>query len=154
MATYNSSTTTTPPPIPGSGGARIVGGQDDTSGPGPEVMSASTLEGDSVVNRQGETLGDISEIMIDVRSGTVAYAVLSCGGFLGIGDKLFAIPFSALTLDAERKCFVLDINKERLEAAPGFNKDHWPAFANMAYATDLHTYYNVRPYWQRPENLQ
>ena len=72
------------------------------------VMAADALEGDRVVNRQGEELGDIEDIMIDVRRGCVAYAVMSCGRALGLGDKLFAIPWHALTRDADRKCFVLD----------------------------------------------
>jgi hypothetical protein len=85
--------------------------------------------------------------MIDVPSGRVAYAVLSSGGFLGIGDKLFAIPWQALTLDTDNECFVLDVDKERLENAPGFDKDHWPSMADQRWASDLHTYYGTRPYW-------
>src|SRR5215212_2262453 len=110
-------------------GARISGTShlDDRSGPGPEVMAASDFEGEDVVNREGETLGDIEEIMLDVRSGRIAYAVLSAGGFLGIGEKYFAIPWSALTLDTDRKCFVLDADKDRLKNASGFDKENWPA---------------------------
>ena len=126
---------------------RIIGGEENTSGPGPEVMAADTLEGDKVVNPKGDTLGTIEEIMIDVQRGTVAYAVLSCGGFLGLGDKLFAIPWSAMTLDADRHCFVLDADKERLERAPGFDKDHWPSMADPGWATRVHEYYGARPYW-------
>ena len=130
-----------------SQGARIVGGRDNTSGPGPEVMTADTLQGDKVVNRKGEDLGKIEDIMIDVQRGSVAYAVMSCGGFLGLGDKLFAIPWSALTLDADRHCFVLDADKERFEKAPGFDKDRWPAMADGDWASRVHEYYGVRPYW-------
>ena len=129
-------------------GARIIGGQANRSGPGPEIMAASTLEGDAVVNTRGEDLGNIEEIMLDVPRGRIAYAVLSFGGFMGMGDKLFAIPWSALTLDTERKCFVLDVDKERLQQAPGFDKDHWPAMADTRWATDIHTYYGSRPYWE------
>lgn len=129
-------------------GARIVGGKDDASGPGPEVMAAETLEGDRVLNLRGEQLGTIEDIMIDVQRGTVAYAVMACGGFLGIGDKLFAIPWSALTLDADRKCFVLDADRERFESAPGFDKDHWPAMADDAWAEKVHDFYGVTPYWR------
>jgi len=130
-----------------TGGARIVGGERG-AGPGPYVMAADTLQGDDVVNAQGEDLGVIKSIMIDVPSGRVAYAVLSSGGFLGIGDKLFAIPWNALTLDADNKCFVLNIDKERLKNAPGFDKDHWPSMADQRWATEVHSYYQTRPYWE------
>src|SRR5262245_17673382 len=111
-------------------GARITGGDHNDAGPGPEVMTAATLTGDKVVDVQGENLGKISDIMLDVQRGQIAYAVLSSGGFLGMGDKLFAVPWNALTLDADRKCFVLAIDRDRLKAAPGFDKDAWPAMAD------------------------
>ena len=130
--------------------ARIVGGDDNASGPGPRVMAADTLEGDRVLNHAGEELGTIEEIMIDVQRGTVAYAVMSCGGFAGLGDKLFAIPWAALTLDAERHCFVLDAERSRFERAPGFDKDHWPAMADDRWAAEVHRFYGVRPYWDAP----
>lgn len=116
-------------------------------GPGPEIMAASTLEGDEVINGRAESLGKIKEIMIDVPSGRVAYAVLSSGGLLGIGDKLFAIPWAALTLDVDRKCFMLDVDAERLKAAPGFDKDHWPTMADFRWASEVHAYYGQRNYW-------
>jgi sporulation protein YlmC with PRC-barrel domain len=131
----------------GMPGARVVGGEGNTSGPGPEVMAADTLEGDRVVNRRNEDLGTIQDIMIDVQRGCVAYAVMSCGGFLGMGDKLFAVPWNALTLDADRKCFVLDADRERFQNAPGFDKDHWPSMADSSWASQVHDYYGVRPYW-------
>ena len=74
------------------------------------VLSASTLAGDSVRNAAGEDLGTISEIMIDLPSGRVAYAVLSFGGFLGMGDKLFAVPWNALKVDEDEKCFILNLS--------------------------------------------
>lgn len=131
-----------------AGGAHIVGGDTNFSGPGPQVMAADTLQGDKVVNFQGEQLGEIQDIMLDVPSGRIAYAVLSFGGVLGIGDKLFAIPWSALTLDADRECFVLDIDKEQLKNAPGFDKDHWPSMADPTWGSDVHSFYNRRPYWE------
>lgn len=143
MATITRNTTTR-----AAGGASIVGSRSNADGPGPEVMSASTLDGDKVVNSTGENLGKIEDIMLDVTSGRIAYAVLSFGGFLGMGDKLFAIPWSALTLDTDEKRFVLDVPKERLENAPGFDKDHWPSMAERAWAADVHAYYEVSPYWE------
>ena len=144
MVTTRTTPGSTAEPI---GGARIIGGERG-EGPGPYVMEADTLEGNDVVNAQGEKLGDIKSIMIDVPSGRVAYAVLSSGGFLGIGGKLFAIPWSALTLDADNKCFILNIDKERLKNAPGFDKDHWPSMADQRWATEVHSYYERRPYWE------
>ncbi|HEX5125408.1 MAG TPA: PRC-barrel domain-containing protein [Rhodocyclaceae bacterium] len=133
-----------------SGGASIVGNSGDSKGPGPEIMAADTLEGDEVINRKGDKLGKVQDIMLDLPKGRVAYAVLSSGGFLGMGDKLFAIPWHALTLDAERKCFILDVDKERLEAAPGFDKDHWPSMADLSWATQVHNYYSQPVYWENP----
>ena len=85
-------------------------------GPGPELMGAATLTGDNVVNHNDESLGDIKEIMLDMRSGRVAYAVLSFGGLLGMGDKLFAVPWSALKLDTVNKRFVLNVECRSVEA--------------------------------------
>lgn len=127
---------------------RIIG---DTSGsgpgPGPEIMAASTLEGNDVFNSADEKLGTIQHIMIDVPRGRVAYAVLSRGGILGMGDKLFAIPWGALTLDTEQKRFILDVSAQRLEESEGFDKDSWPRMADSAWATRTHDYYNQPPYW-------
>jgi sporulation protein YlmC with PRC-barrel domain len=139
------------PEVGSDGAAAIV---RDTAhradGPGPDVMDAATLKGDDVVNATGESLGTIEAIMLDVASGRIAYAVLSFGGFLGVGSKLFAIPWSALALDATQKRFILDVSKERLESAPGFDKDHWPSMGERAWATDLHAHYDVPPYWDDP----
>jgi hypothetical protein len=110
-------------------------------------MDAGTLIGDAVVNASGEDLGKIEAIMLDVQSGRIAYAVLSFGGFLGMGTKLFALPWSALTLDASEKHFILNVAKERLKTAPGFDKDQWPSMADVRWATELHGYYKVAPYW-------
>ena len=112
------------------------------------VMSASTLMGDKVVNPQGEHLGEIKELMIDPQTGHVGYAVLSFGGFLGMGDRLFAIPFRALQLKADRKEFVLDVAKDKLQTAPGFDKNDWPKSANRQWGTEIHTFYGVSPYWE------
>jgi sporulation protein YlmC with PRC-barrel domain len=121
-----------------------------SNGPGPDVMDAASLTGDEVINAAGDDLGKIEAIMLDVRSGRIAYAVLSFGGFLGLGSKLFAIPWPALTLDAIQQRFVLDVSRERLESAPGFDKDHWPSMADRAWATDIHEYYDIEPYWDDP----
>jgi hypothetical protein len=117
-------------------------------GPGPRVMAADTLEGEEVRNPSGENLGNIDHIMLDVPTGKVAYAVLSFGGFLGVGDKLFAVPWSALKLDTEQECFILEASKEYLKSAPGFDKDDWPTFADEEWARHIHSYYQALPYWE------
>jgi len=115
------------------------------AGPGPELMGADTLSGNDVYNQKGEDLGDIKEIMLDMRSGKVSYAVLSFGGFLGMGEKLFAVPWGALTLDTENKRFVLNVEKERLKNAPGFDQEKWPNMADQAWSNEIHTYYGTKP---------
>ena len=112
-------------------------------GPGPAFMSSSSLVGNDVYNLQDEDLGDVKDFMLDMRTGKVAYAVLSFGGFLGMGEKLFAVPWSALTLDTENKRFTLNVTKDRLEGAPGFDKDNWPDMANPVWADGIHTYYGT-----------
>jgi sporulation protein YlmC with PRC-barrel domain len=124
-------------------------GPDMRHGPGPELMGAETLIGSDVYNRKGEDLGDIKEIMLDMRTGRVAYAVLSFGGFLGMGGKLFAVPWAALTLDTENKRFALDVDKARLSSAPGFDKDKWPNMADAEWAKGIHAYYGTKPYEER-----
>ncbi|MBK1614816.1 photosystem reaction center subunit H [Rubrivivax gelatinosus] len=112
-------------------------------GPGPALMGADTLMGNDVFNRDGESLGDIKELMIDMASGRVAYAVLSFGGVLGLGDKLFAVPWAALALDTVNQRFTLGVPKALLKDAPGFDKGHWPEMADKAWARSLHEFYGT-----------
>ncbi|MGA7180704.1 MAG: PRC-barrel domain-containing protein [Thiobacillaceae bacterium] len=119
-------------------------------GPGPDLMGADTLIGNDVYNHKGEDLGDIKEIMLDMRTGKVGYAVLSFGGFLGMGEKLFAVPWNALTLDTENKRFVLNVEKDRLNNAPGFDKDKWPNMADESWEKEIHSYYGTKPWADEP----
>jgi uncharacterized protein YjbJ (UPF0337 family) len=91
----------------------------------PMLFGARTFLGDEVYNYRDERLGTLKEFMLDLHSGRICYAVMSAGGFLGVGEKLFAIPWRALTVDAENACFALDIAEERLMNSPGFDKRHW-----------------------------
>lgn len=116
-----------------------------STGPGPALMGADTLIGDSVVNAQEEDLGDIREIMLDMQTGQVAYAVLAFGGFLGMGEKLFAVPWQALHLDTVNKRMVLNVDKERLKSAPGFDKDAWPDMSDVSWAGGIHSFYGTDP---------
>jgi sporulation protein YlmC with PRC-barrel domain len=114
----------------------------------PRVLSATTLEGDKVTNPEGENLGEIKELMIDLDSGRVAYAVLSFGGFLGVGDKYFAVPWEALRLHTDEHKFYLDVPKERLKNAPGFDKNNWPESADRSFLSEVYKYYGYKPYWE------
>jgi sporulation protein YlmC with PRC-barrel domain len=120
----------------GSGGA---------AGPGPALMGADTLLGEKVVNAYDVELGDIKEIMLDMQTGQVAYAVLAFGGFMGMGEKLFAVPWQALHLDTAKKRFLLNVDKDRLKTAPGFNKDAWPDMADIQWAAEIHSFYGTDP---------
>ncbi|HMD82143.1 MAG TPA: PRC-barrel domain-containing protein [Anaerolineales bacterium] len=126
---------------------------DNTNNEYPRVLSATTLIGDKVVNTAGEQLGSITELMIDLDDGLIAYAVLSFGGILGMGNKLFAIPWEAITIDTENHNVILDVDKEVLENAPGFDKDNWPDNAKYeaGWLLGVYEYYGYSPYWMPDE---
>jgi hypothetical protein len=114
-----------------------------------EVVRASDdVNGKDVINQADEDLGKIIEVMIDKISGKVAYVVLESGSFLGMGGKLFAIPWHSLNYNPDKECFVLDINKEQLKEAPGFDKDHWPNMADKQWGTSISEYYGAKNYWE------
>jgi sporulation protein YlmC with PRC-barrel domain len=116
-----------------------------SEGPGPELMGADTLLGNDVYNDKDESLGEIREFMVDMASGKIAYAVLSFGGLLGMGGKLFAVPWSALTLDTANKRFTLNVPKDTLKDAPGFDKENWPSMSDQTWAAGVHKFYGA-PY--------
>ena len=112
------------------------------------TLTASTLKGDVVRNPQNENLGKVEDLMIDLENGRIAYCVVSFGGFLGMGDKLFAVPWPAMTLDMEEHAFILDVPKDRLKDAPGFDKDAWPDITDADMRARIYGFYRVRPYWE------
>ena len=118
------------------------------TGKNPRVLSSSTICSDHVKNAAGEDLGKIEDLMIDLDSGRIAYAVLSFGGFLKMGNKLFAVPWQALTVDTVKKVLVLNVDKSVLERAPGFDKENWPDMADPTFGTSIYKHYGYRPYWE------
>jgi sporulation protein YlmC with PRC-barrel domain len=106
-----------------------------------ERLTATSIIGDRVENPQGEDLGKIDNLMINLQKGTVDYAILEFGSFLGIGGKLFAIPFGELHLDTQKKVFVLNRDKEYLKKSPGFDKTHWPDTNEHTYFDNVTLYY-------------
>jgi sporulation protein YlmC with PRC-barrel domain len=114
------------------------------NGPVPAMMSVDSLMGNDVYNHEEEDLGKVKNMMIDMASGRIVYAVVSFGGFLGMGDKLFAVPWSALKLDTVNKRFRLAVSKDVLKDAPGFDKDHWPTMTDKTWAGGVHKFYGTK----------
>ena len=113
------------------------------------VVSASKIIGEAVVNRQNEDLGKIHELVIDAKDGRLVYAVLSFGGFMGMGNKLFAIPWSAFEFVKYENKLILNVAKEKLKDAPGFDQDaKWPDFADRTWGDSIYKYYGYAPYWK------
>ncbi|TGC10711.1 hemerythrin domain-containing protein [Methanolobus halotolerans] len=116
----------------------------------PNILSASSINGDKIVNNKGEDLGDIKDVMIDLESGSIAYVVLSFGGILGIGDKLFGVPAETLHKKPDEHAFILNVDKDRLENAPGFDKDNWPGTHGVDHQEYIRNIYSHYGYEQRP----
>lgn len=106
-----------------------------------ERLTATSIIGDRIENPQGEDLGKIDNVMVNVHNGQIEYVVVEFGAFLGVGGKLFAIPFHQLQLDPDRKLFILNKDKEYLKQAPGFDKDHWPDTNEHTYFDNVNLYY-------------
>ncbi|MBT1701797.1 PRC-barrel domain-containing protein [Chryseosolibacter indicus] len=111
-------------------------------------LTATSIIGDRVENYSGEDLGTINNLMVNVQTGGIEYAVIEFGSFIGIGGKLFAIPFQELQVDPKRQIFLLNRDKDYLKQSPGFDKDHWPDtndHQRSDYFNDVNTYYNKTP---------
>jgi len=113
----------------------------------PRFLKSKDLVGKDVRNPQNENLGKIEEVVLDVEEGRIAYAVLSFGGFHGMGDKLFAVPPDALKFSADGDKIVLDVDKEHLKSAPGFDKSAWPEVSDRKWLVTVYEFYEVDPYW-------
>ncbi len=111
------------------------------------LISADKVDGTAVYNGAGERLGDVHDVMIDKVSGRVAYAILSFGGFLGIGEKYHPLPWNALKYDVERGGYVVDMTRDQLEGGPVFDDGVEPAWGDRDYEKRVHDYYGLPPYW-------
>ncbi|BCA94681.1 hypothetical protein TUM19329_10420 [Legionella antarctica] len=105
------------------------------------VTKASEITGMSVRNLHNENLGEINDIVMDKSSGKVNYLVLDFGGLLSFGNKFFAVPWSFFTYNNSEDCFVINVDKETLKNAPGFDKDKWPNFASPNFTSSIDKYY-------------
>lgn len=125
-----------------------------TSSAGPKLSSEHALitsdrvQGTPVFNRQGERIGHIDQLSIDKLSGQVKYALMSFGGFLGLGEKFHPLPWNVLKYDVEQDGYVVPMDKAALNAAPSYTRDELEAFGGgERYAEELYAYYGMGPYW-------
>jgi hypothetical protein len=116
---------------------------DETS----NLISSDKVDGTAVYNREGEKLGSIHTLMIDKTAGKVTYAVMSFGGFLGIGDRYHPLPWDVLTYDTGQGGYVVDLDRSMLEAAPTYASSETPNWNDRRWNQDVYDYYGARPYW-------
>lgn len=110
------------------------------------VVKTANIIGTNVINRLNEDVGNVEDIVINVLTGCIVYAVLSFGGFLGLGEKLYAVPWKALRYDREMKVYVLNVNRDQIELAPSFDKETWPQFTDD-WNRVVHQFYESLPTW-------
>jgi sporulation protein YlmC with PRC-barrel domain len=124
-----------------------VAAADNASTASTSLYRVSTIESLKVYNRSNENLGKIKDLVIDARTGKISYAVLDFGGFLGVGDKWFAVPWHAFKCETKdnQDYLVLDVSKDRLKNAPGFDSNHWPNMADPTFSRDIDTFYGPAP---------
>lgn len=108
------------------------------------IVKANNVVGVKVKNPQSEDLGKVEALMLDKYDGYVHYVVLSFGGFLGMGDKLFAMPWEIFSYDKDEDCFVINVDKEKLKNSPGFDKDNWPNMSDNTWSQQVHDYFGVQ----------
>lgn len=125
----------------------IKGGNMEHKDETVSLISAGKVQGTPVYNTQGESLGEVEDVMIDKRSGKIAYAVMSFGGFLGLGNDYHPLPWNTLKYDTRQDGYVVGLTKRQLEAAPRFARDDNPAWGNRAFEQSIHDYYRAPPYW-------
>lgn len=123
-------------------------GGDEATPENLRIQKASEILGREVQNDRGEKLGEIKDLVIDPDRYRVSYAVLTFGGFLGMGDKLFAMPAGVLQMPGTGGYAVLTVETEQLKKAKGFDKDNWPNLSDAKVASGIYEFYGQRPYWK------
>jgi len=111
------------------------------------IFSTSAFKGAPVPNFAGEVLGTVDEFVLDFDAGRVAYVVVSVGGFLGVGEKLYAVPWELFSIRADEHVLFVDIDKQMLLDAPGFERSRWPDMTDEQWAEEIHAHYAQKPYW-------
>lgn len=119
---------------------------DDTNNPSGNLIGADQVQGTTVYNTRGEKLGSVEDVMIDKVSGRIAYAVLTFGGFLGIGGRYYPLPWEKLKYDTQAGGYVVDVDRQTLEGAPSYADDAAAEWHDPAWGRQVHDYYGTRPY--------
>ncbi|HEY8063401.1 MAG TPA: PRC-barrel domain-containing protein [Methylosinus sp.] len=123
-----------------------------SANPDFNLVSSEDVEGTTVFDRLGNELGEIDHLMIDKISGRVRYAVMSFGGFLGLGHSHYPLPWNSLAYDNEREGYVADIIEQQLQDAPEFSDDSW---GDRDWEKRVHEHYHARPYWdEQPQRSE
>lgn len=120
---------------------------EDTTNPSGHLIAARQVQGTTVYNTSREKLGSVQDVMIDKSSGRIAYAVLSFGGFLGIGDRYYPLPWEKLTYDTQAGGYVVDIDRNVLEGAPSYTDEATAGWNDEAWGRGVYSYYGVHPFW-------
>ena len=111
------------------------------------LISSDKVEGTAVYNGEGEKLGSIESVMLEKRSGRIAYAVMSFGGFLGMGEKVHPLPWNVLTYDTDKGGYIVPLSKDALKEAPSYDADSEPGWDDPTWNQEVHGYYQVTPSW-------
>ena len=114
----------------------------------PRVASVVSLSKNGVTNENGEDLGKVEDIMVDLETGKISFVVISTGGMLGRDNRLFAVPWEAMKVSLHDKKFILNVTKETMSNAPSFNKNAWPDLSNLGWLREVYAYYGYQPYWK------
>ncbi len=114
----------------------------------PRVASIVSMAKSQVTNEQGDNLGRAEDIMVDLETGKIAFAVISTGGMIGREPRLYAIPWEALKISLHDKKLILNVTKESLQSAPSFHRNAWPDLSDLGWLRDVYAYYGIQPYWK------
>jgi sporulation protein YlmC with PRC-barrel domain len=120
---------------------------DDTNNPSGHLIAARHVQGTTVYNTALEKLGTVEDVMIDKATGRIAYAILGFGGFLGIGDRYYPLPWEKLNYDTELGGYVVDIDREVLEGAPSYTDEATANWDDREWGRDVYAHYGVHPFW-------
>jgi hypothetical protein len=121
--------------------------RDRPTGSDRSLIESDRVEGTEVYGAGDAHIGSIKRLMIDKQSGQVAYAVLGFGGFLGLGEDTYTIPWGKLSYDTGLGGYRTDISEDQVKSAPDFYRDKDYAWSDRDRERDLHSYYGVTPYW-------